>query len=73
MRDKDLGGEYYWADANSMIQNELANLGHDIAIDGDFGQASCAALQKYIGQTNCLNPISRLQVEQFVKQVMPQF
>jgi len=71
MRDKDLGGEYYWAAANSMIQNELINLGHDIARDGDFGKASCAALQKYIGQTTCINPISRLQVEKFAKQVMP--
>jgi uncharacterized caspase-like protein len=69
IRDKSLGGQYYWADANSMIQNELVNLGHNISVDGDFGRNSCNALEKYIGKTICARTISREQVKRFVKKL----
>jgi len=41
-------------------------------MDNDFKKASCAALQKYVGQTTYPNIISKLQVEKLAKQVMHQ-
>jgi hypothetical protein len=70
MKDKDQGSEYYWADANSMIQHELVSLGETISIDGDFGRKSCGALSKYIEVTECTNPVSREQVKRFAAKVL---
>lgn len=70
MKDKHQDGEYYWSDVNRMIQNELVNLGENIAVDGDFGSKSCSALKKYIGKTQCTNPINRAQVQEFSTKVL---
>jgi len=70
LADKEMskiGKEYYWVNINSMMQNELILLGYNIKNDGDFGPASCDALSKVIGKTQCSKIASREQVIDFIK------
>ena len=53
MQEKRLGSDYYWTDANKLIQRELNSRGANLKVDGDFGPASCRALKKIIGNTSC--------------------
>lgn len=53
MQEKRLGSEYYWTDANKLIQRELNSRGANLKVDGDFGPASCRALKKIVGNTSC--------------------
>ena len=53
MQDKRSGSEYYWTNANRLIQRELNKRGANLTVDGDFGPASCRALEKIIGNTTC--------------------
>ena len=61
--DKDMNSEYWWTDINRMVQEELAALGSEIEIDGDFGPSSCEALVSIIGRTPCSRTVSRKQIE----------
>lgn len=70
MKDKDQNSDHYLTDINLMIQHELVFLGEDISIDGDFGRNSCEALKKHIGETQCTNTVSRVQVEKLWQKVL---
>lgn len=63
MKDKGRpSGEYYWANINEMIQEELNSLGEHLKTDSDFGGSSCAALVRHIGKTACKKVVTRDQV-----------